>query len=42
MWKKMIHLGIRGIGSSGPADFEEARANGDKIYSVKDYRRCWN
>ena len=37
--KNMIHLGIRGIGSSGPADFEEARANGDKIYSVKDYRR---
>ena len=37
--EKMIHLGIRGIGSSGPADFEEARANGDKIYSVKDYRR---
>ena len=37
--KNMIHLGIRGIGSSGPADFAEARANGDKIYSVKDYRR---
>lgn len=35
---KMIHLGIRGIGSSGPADYADARANGDKIYSVKQTR----
>ena len=35
---KIIHLGIRGIGSSGPADFADARAYGDKIYSVKQTR----
>jgi len=35
---KIIHLGIRGIGSSGPADYADARANGDKIYSVKQTR----
>ena len=35
---KIIHLGIRGIGSSGPSDFADARAYGDKIYSVKQTR----
>ncbi len=35
---KIIHLGIRGIGSSGPADFFDAEAHGDKIYSVKETR----
>jgi agmatinase len=35
---KIIHLGIRGIGSSGPSDFADAEANGDKIYSVKQTR----
>lgn len=35
---KIIHLGIRGIGSSGPEDFFDAEANGDKIYSVKKTR----
>lgn len=35
---KIIHLGIRGIGSSGPSDFADARANGDRIYSVKETR----
>ncbi|MDL2226253.1 agmatinase [Deltaproteobacteria bacterium OttesenSCG-928-M10] len=36
--ERAIHLGIRGIGSSGPADFAEARARGDLIYSVKQTR----
>ncbi|MCQ2558260.1 MAG: agmatinase [Oscillospiraceae bacterium] len=35
---RILHLGIRGIGSSGPSDFADARANGDKIYSVKQTR----
>ena len=35
---RIIHLGIRGIGSSGPADFADARANGDQIHSVKETR----
>ena len=35
---KIIHLGIRGIGSSGLADYADARANGDRIYSVKQAR----
>lgn len=35
---RIIHLGIRGIGSSKPSDFADARANGDKIYSVKKTR----
>jgi Arginase/agmatinase/formimionoglutamate hydrolase, arginase family len=35
---KIIHLGIRGIGSSGPSDFADAQAHGDKIYSVKATR----
>ena len=35
---KIIHLGIRGIGSSGPSDFADARANGDMIYSVRQTR----
>lgn len=36
---KFIHLGIRGLGSSGPGDYADARAYGDTIYSVKDTRR---
>lgn len=35
---KMVHIGIRGIGSSGPADFADASAHGDTIYSVKKTR----
>ncbi len=35
---KMIHLGIRGIGSSSRTDYEDARAHGDKIYSVRQTR----
>ncbi len=35
---RILHLGIRGIGSSGPEDFAEARAHGDGIYSVKEVR----
>ena len=36
--KKILHLGIRGIGSSGRSDFIDARNNGDKIYSAKQVR----
>lgn len=36
---KMIHLGIRGIGSSGPSDFADAADHGDAIYSVKQTRK---
>ena len=36
---KFLHLGIRGIGSSGPSDFADARAYGDSLYSVKETRR---
>lgn len=36
--KNMLHIGIRGIGSSGRSDFADARNNGDMIYSVKQYR----
>ncbi len=36
---RTLHLGIRGIGSSGPDDFAEAEAHGDGIYSVRDVRR---
>lgn len=35
---KIIHIGIRGIGSSGPSDYADARANGDLIYSPKKTR----
>lgn len=35
---RILHLGIRGIGSSGPEDFAEARAHGDGICSVKEVR----
>ncbi len=35
---KFIHLGIRGTGSSGPSDYADARAYGDKIYSVRQTR----
>lgn len=37
--KHIIHIGIRGLGSSGPSDFADAEANGDDIFSVKDVRR---
>ena len=36
---KIFHLGVRGIGSSGPSDFADARANGDKVYSVRQCRQ---
>ncbi len=36
--KDILHLGIRGIGSSGRKDFQDAKDNGDKIYSVKEIR----
>lgn len=35
---RIIHLGIRGIGSSGPSDFKDASDNGDLIYSTKQVR----
>lgn len=35
---RFIHMGIRGMGSSGPSDYADARAYGDKIYSVKQTR----
>lgn len=35
---RLLHLGVRGIGSSGPKDFADAQANGDVLYSVKDLR----
>lgn len=34
----IIHLGVRGIGSSGPSDFADAAAHGDEVYSVKQVR----
>jgi agmatinase len=36
--KDILHLGIRGIGSSGRSDFIDARNNGDVIYSIKQVR----
>lgn len=36
---QILHIGVRGIGSSGPADFADAQAHGDMIYSVKQTRR---
>ncbi len=36
--KKILHLGIRGIGSSGRSDFNDAKSNGDLIYSTKQVR----
>lgn len=35
----ILHLGIRGIVSSGPSDFADAAAHGDQIYSVKQVRK---
>ena len=35
---RMLHIGIRGAGSSGPADFQDAMDHGDQIYSVKKTR----
>ena len=37
---RIIHIGIRGIGSSGPMDYADAKANGDVIYSPKQIREC--
>ena len=36
---RILHLGIRGAGSSGPDDFADALAHGDQIYSVKETRK---
>lgn len=36
---KILHIGVRGAGSSGPSDFADARAHGDTIYSVKNTRK---
>lgn len=36
---RILHLGIRGSGSSGPDDFAEAKAHGDQIYSVRTVRK---
>lgn len=36
---RMVHIGVRGIGSSTPADFAAAAAHGDVIFSVKEARR---
>ncbi len=36
---QIIHIGVRGLGSSGAQDFIDAKANGDQIFSVKDMRR---
>ncbi len=35
---RILHLGVRGAGSSGSSDFEDARENGDRIYSVRKFR----
>lgn len=37
---KIIHLGIRGVGSSGPSDYADARAHGDLIYSPRKTREA--
>lgn len=34
----MIHIGLRGLGSSTPTDFADSLANGDSIFSVKEAR----
>lgn len=36
---RMVHIGVRGIGSSTPADFADAAAHGDAVFSVKEARR---
>lgn len=36
---KMMQIGLRGLGSSGPADFAEARAWGSTIISTPELRR---
>ena len=36
---RILHLGIRGAGSSGPDDFAAAKAHGDQVYSVRMLRR---
>jgi agmatinase len=35
---KMAHLGVHGMGSSGPSDFADARAHGDLILSPTQIR----
>ena len=32
---RILHLGLRGQGSSGPDDFQDARKHGDGLYTVK-------
>ncbi|MEG1538129.1 MAG: arginase family protein, partial [Clostridiales bacterium] len=34
---KMMQIGIRGIGSSKPSDFADARAYGSKIITARDF-----
>lgn len=36
---KIVHIGIRGAGSSGPEDYADALNHGDTIYSVKETRK---
>ena len=35
---RILHIGIRGIGSSSDRDYADARAHGDRIYSPKQAR----
>jgi agmatinase len=37
--ESILTLGVRGIGSSGPQDFADAKAQGTKFYSPKEIRR---
>lgn len=37
--ESMSHLGVHGIGSSKKSDFDDAKANGDRILSPKEIRR---
>lgn len=36
---RILHLGLRGIGSSGPDDYQDARNHGDGLYTVKDVHK---
>lgn len=38
-FSEIIQIGLRGLGSSKPKDFSEARAWGSNILTVRDYRR---
>ena len=35
----ITHIGIRGVGSSGPDDFRDARATKSRIVTMKEFRR---